>query len=206
MGEGRVHSKVVARGAGHGQCRGDEGGTRPNRADGRIEGACPTLGEGGGALRDELARSAVAKEAEAWAVTCRAAVHRPAWPYGVATATGMPGAPAGANIRQGEQLETHWAGDVRVSGLSDLRDLLAWTEIVVLATSLNPSSRGLLGRAELTRLAKGTFLVNVSRGELLDEAALVDALSSGSLDGAVLDTTAVEPLPHDHALWQLENA
>ena len=161
------------------------------------------VGYGGiGRRVGELARSV---GAEVWAVTRRAAVHSAVGQYGVATASGIPSASAPASSGQGEPLEARQAGGVRVSGLSDLHDLLGWSDIVVLATSLNPGSRGLLGRAELARLAEGAFLVNVSRGEVLDEAALVDALSSGSLGGAVLDTTAVEPLPPDHALWQLEN-
>ncbi len=96
-------------------------------------------------------------------------------------------------------------GTVRLSGLERLPEMLAASDVLVVAAGLNPTSRRLLGAGELAALPAGALLVNVARGDVLDEPALVEALSSGALGGAVLDTTAVEPLPAEHPLWRLDN-
>jgi phosphoglycerate dehydrogenase-like enzyme len=90
-------------------------------------------------------------------------------------------------------------------GPERLPELLTESDFVVLATSLNPSSRGMIGRAELETMRKSAYLVNVSRGALVDEHALADSLRSGHLAGAVLDVTAVEPLPETSELWRAPN-
>jgi phosphoglycerate dehydrogenase-like enzyme len=95
--------------------------------------------------------------------------------------------------------------DARVSGTNDLPELLATSDFVVLAASLNPSSRGLLGPAELRLMKRGAYLVNVSRGALLDEGALVAALVDGHLAGAMLDVAASEPVPAMSELWRTPN-
>jgi phosphoglycerate dehydrogenase-like enzyme len=82
-----------------------------------------------------------------------------------------------------------------------LDPLLGESDIVVLAASLNDRTRGLIGPAALARMRPGAYLVNVARGGLVDEAALVEALASGRLGGAGLDTFAVEPLPPESPLW-----
>jgi phosphoglycerate dehydrogenase-like enzyme len=93
----------------------------------------------------------------------------------------------------------------RLLGPEHLHELLAASDFVVLAASLNPSSRGLIGRAELESMKPGAFLINVSRGALVDEDALATALAAGRLAGAMIDVTAVEPLPADSPLWKLPN-
>jgi phosphoglycerate dehydrogenase-like enzyme len=93
----------------------------------------------------------------------------------------------------------------RVMTPDRLLELLAASEFVVLAASLNPSSRGLLSHAEFEAMKPGAFLVNVSRGALVDEAALASALASGRLAGAMLDVTVLEPLPETSQLWLLPN-
>jgi phosphoglycerate dehydrogenase-like enzyme len=89
----------------------------------------------------------------------------------------------------------------RVLAPAALTELLEASDFVVVAASLNPSSRGLLGHAQFEAMKPGAFLVNVSRGALVDEAALVAALRSGRLAGAIVDVAGVEPLPAESELW-----
>ena len=91
------------------------------------------------------------------------------------------------------------------AGLGALRPFLAQTEILVVMLPLTPETRRLLGAGELAALPRGAKLVNVSRGAVIDEAALVAALGSGHLGGATLDVFETEPLPEGHALWGMEN-
>jgi phosphoglycerate dehydrogenase-like enzyme len=90
-------------------------------------------------------------------------------------------------------------------GFGDLRAALAGAEHLVLAAPHTPETEGLIGEAELALLASGAVVVNVSRGALLDQAALVDALQTGHLAGAALDVFAEEPLPGDSPLWDMPN-
>jgi phosphoglycerate dehydrogenase-like enzyme len=83
--------------------------------------------------------------------------------------------------------------------------LLPQVDDLVLAAPLNDETRGLIGAPELALLPIGAHVINVGRGELVDEAALVEALQSGHLGGAALDVFAVEPLPADSPLWDLPN-
>lgn len=76
---------------------------------------------------------------------------------------------------------------------------------LVLACPLTPQTRGLIGARELARLPAHAGLVNVARGEVVDQAALVDALEQGRLAGACLDVFEHEPLPPDSPLWGLPN-
>jgi phosphoglycerate dehydrogenase-like enzyme len=86
-----------------------------------------------------------------------------------------------------------------------LPGLLKRTDVLVLAAPLTAETRRLIGAAELARLPRGSYLVNVGRGALLDEAALVDALGSGRLGGAALDVFGEEPLPANSPLWSAPN-
>ncbi|MBI5718447.1 MAG: dehydrogenase [Burkholderiales bacterium] len=85
-----------------------------------------------------------------------------------------------------------------------LRDLLARSDFVVLACPLTEHTRGLIGAAELAAMRTGAFLVNVSRGPVVQEAALLDALRSGHLAGAALDVFDLQPLRVDHPYRQME--
>ncbi|HEX7671569.1 MAG TPA: D-2-hydroxyacid dehydrogenase [Polyangiaceae bacterium] len=87
-----------------------------------------------------------------------------------------------------------------------LDELLSESHAVVLALPLTNETRGLLDRARLGRLRPDAVLVNVGRGGVVDEAALVDTLASGRIRAAVLDVHAEEPLPADSPLWRLERA
>jgi D-3-phosphoglycerate dehydrogenase len=87
-----------------------------------------------------------------------------------------------------------------------LDDLLAMSDIVVLAAPLLPSTRGMIDARAFARMKPGALLVNVARGALVVESALVEALRSGRLAGAGLDVTEAEPLPPESPLWEMPNA
>jgi phosphoglycerate dehydrogenase-like enzyme len=86
-----------------------------------------------------------------------------------------------------------------------LHELLPTVDDLVLTAPLNADTRGLIGATELGMLRPGAHVVNVGRGELVDEEALVEALRTGQIGGAALDVFAVEPLPHDSPLWGMAN-
>lgn len=97
------------------------------------------------------------------------------------------------------------AGAHRSLAAGDLHELLELSDFVVVAAALTPDTRHLIGRRELDLLGPRGWLINVSRGELIDFEALVDALREGAIAGACLDVTDPEPLPEDHPLWGFEN-
>jgi D-3-phosphoglycerate dehydrogenase len=86
----------------------------------------------------------------------------------------------------------------------DIDDLLRASDVVTLHVPLRPSTRGLLGTREIALLRPGAILVNTSRGAVIDEGALVDALRAGRLAGAGLDVFASEAMPLDHPLLSLD--
>jgi len=86
-----------------------------------------------------------------------------------------------------------------------LRRLLAESDYVALTLPLTPATTGLIGEAELAAMKPGAVLINVARGPVVDEAALVRALRDGRLGGAALDVFQVEPLPDASPLWDLPN-
>jgi phosphoglycerate dehydrogenase-like enzyme len=86
-----------------------------------------------------------------------------------------------------------------------LDDLLARSDVVSIHLKLSPESTGLLDRGRLARMRPGAILVNTARGAILDEQALVEALTAGRLAGAGLDVFATEPLPADHPLRRAPN-
>jgi phosphoglycerate dehydrogenase-like enzyme len=86
-----------------------------------------------------------------------------------------------------------------------LDDAIAQADIVVVAAPLTPSTRGLISRAWLDRMAPTAILVNVGRGAIVDTDALVEALQQDRIGGAALDVTDPEPLPDGHPLWRLDN-
>lgn len=92
-----------------------------------------------------------------------------------------------------------------VRGDDALGRLLEASDVLVVAVPDTPETRGMLGRAELERLPRDAVLVNVARGRVLDEDALVEALREGRLRGAALDVFAREPLPAESPLWGLSN-
>jgi phosphoglycerate dehydrogenase-like enzyme len=86
-----------------------------------------------------------------------------------------------------------------------LGTLLAESDYVVLLTPLTDETRGLIGAAQLAAMKPTAWLINVARGEVVDEAALLRALRAGTIAGAALDVFADEPLPSDSLFWRLPN-
>jgi phosphoglycerate dehydrogenase-like enzyme len=86
-----------------------------------------------------------------------------------------------------------------------LPTILREADALVLACPQTPETEGLIGQRELHTMKRGAVLVNISRGAVVDESALVEALRDGSLGGAALDVVKTEPLPQDSPLWDLPN-
>lgn len=86
-----------------------------------------------------------------------------------------------------------------------LEQLLAQADFVVLALPLTAETRGLIGAAQLRAMRPEAWLINIARGAIVDEAALIQALQNGVIAGAALDVFATEPLPPDSLLWDMPN-
>jgi phosphoglycerate dehydrogenase-like enzyme len=86
-----------------------------------------------------------------------------------------------------------------------LEEALPHADYVVIAAPETAETRHLIGTAQIARMKPGARLINVGRGSLLDEAALIRALENGTLAGAALDVTSVEPLPPNSPLWKAPN-
>ena len=93
----------------------------------------------------------------------------------------------------------------RVGGPETLPDLLAESDFIVLAAPLTPETENLIDTEALARIKPGAWLINVARGRLIDERALLRALRDGELGGAVLDTFRDEPLPPMSSFYDLPN-
>jgi phosphoglycerate dehydrogenase-like enzyme len=93
----------------------------------------------------------------------------------------------------------------RVETLDKLSALLGEADYVVNILPYTLETDGLIGQKEFALMKRGAVYVNVGRGKSNDEAALIAALKSGRLSAALLDVTAVEPLPPDSPLWDMEN-
>lgn len=91
----------------------------------------------------------------------------------------------------------------RLYSLEELHAMLAEGDFVVATAPLIPSTHGMLGAAEFAAMKRGVFYVNVSRGPVAVESALLDALRSGHVAAAALDVFTVEPLPVDHPFWTM---
>lgn len=93
----------------------------------------------------------------------------------------------------------------RISPRADLARLAGEFDFFVLLTPLTPSTRGIVSADVLRAMKPTAYLINVGRGGLVDEPALITALREGRIAGAGLDCFAREPLPADSPLWSLEN-
>jgi phosphoglycerate dehydrogenase-like enzyme len=89
--------------------------------------------------------------------------------------------------------------------LDRLRDVVGEVDAVVVALPLTDDTRGIISTEVIAAMRPDAFFVNVGRGELVDQAALTEALASGAIAGAGLDVTDPEPLPADDPLWGLPN-
>lgn len=97
------------------------------------------------------------------------------------------------------------AEEVGAVFVPELVDLLRESDIVSLHCPLTPSTNKLIGAAQLEAMKPEAVLVNTARGDVVDQDALVHALSNGIIAGAGLDVTSPEPLPPSHALFGLPN-
>ncbi len=89
--------------------------------------------------------------------------------------------------------------------LADLDTVLATADVISLHLSLNDETRGLIDAARIARMKPGVILINTARGALVDEAALIDALTRGHVRHAGLDVFHAEPLKSDHPLARMDN-
>ncbi len=87
----------------------------------------------------------------------------------------------------------------------ELHSMLPQVEVLVLSVPHTPQTEKMIGKTELDLLKPGTYLINIARGAVVDEAALIEALRSKHLSGAALDVFAEEPLPSTSPLWDMEN-
>jgi phosphoglycerate dehydrogenase-like enzyme len=89
------------------------------------------------------------------------------------------------------------------TGPDALATVLARADYVLVAVPATPLTRGMIGRAQLAAMKPGAVLINVARGDIVDEAALAEAIEGGRLRGAALDVFHREPLSADSPLWHL---
>ena len=95
------------------------------------------------------------------------------------------------------------AGDL---GPDDWRAQLSTFDWVILAVPATPDTEAMIGAAELAAMKASAVLVNIARGSVVDQPALIDALRNKTIGAAFLDVMSPEPLPADHVLWTLPNA
>jgi phosphoglycerate dehydrogenase-like enzyme len=107
-------------------------------------------------------------------------------------------APEGMGDPQGDLI-------LRLYPIQALRAMLKECDFVAITVPLTPETRGLIGAAELAALKPTAFLVDTSRGGVVDHAALLPALRDRKMAGAALDVFPEEPLPADSPLWRLSN-
>lgn len=86
-----------------------------------------------------------------------------------------------------------------------LNRLFSESDYVLCSAPLTPETKGMIGKEQFDSAKKGAVFINVGRGAIVDEDALIDALKDGSLKGAGLDVFATEPLPVESELWNLQN-
>jgi D-2-hydroxyacid dehydrogenase (NADP+) len=90
-------------------------------------------------------------------------------------------------------------------GKEGLHQVLKESDYVIISLPLNKNTYHLIGKKELEMMKPSALLINVARGDIINQDALVEALSKKTIRGAGLDVTSPEPLPSDHLLWKLDN-
>jgi phosphoglycerate dehydrogenase-like enzyme len=96
-------------------------------------------------------------------------------------------------------------GANHVYGTAELDHVLPEADYVLLCVPLTPATTSIINKARLEKMKKDAYLINVSRGPLIDEAALLDALRRRRIAGAALDVFCQEPLPRSSKFWGLDN-
>jgi phosphoglycerate dehydrogenase-like enzyme len=84
---------------------------------------------------------------------------------------------------------------------SQLKDLMAASDYLLVCTPLTDETRGLVGKSEIAAMKSSAVLMNIGRGPVVDESALLGALQAGAIRGAALDVFDTEPLPSEHPFW-----
>lgn len=92
-----------------------------------------------------------------------------------------------------------------MGAMADLSEFLPQADVVVLACALNDETRGMADATFFSSMKQNSLLINIARGALINDDAMLRALESGPLDHAVLDAFSEEPLPQDHAFWTHDN-
>ena len=93
----------------------------------------------------------------------------------------------------------------RAFPLSELNQMLGEVDVVVTAAALTPETRHIIGDAQFAAMKPSVIVINVGRGPLIDEAALIRALQGKKIRGAALDVFEIEPLPESSPLWDMDN-
>jgi phosphoglycerate dehydrogenase-like enzyme len=97
------------------------------------------------------------------------------------------------------------AGISRVVPTDRLRDVVGEADYLAITAPLTPATRGAISRDVISRMKPTAWIVNIARGAIVDEPAMIDALRERRIAGAALDVFATEPLPPENPLWSLEN-
>jgi phosphoglycerate dehydrogenase-like enzyme len=87
----------------------------------------------------------------------------------------------------------------------ELVKVLKEVDYFIIVAPLTPQTQGMIGARELSSMKPTAFLINIGRGEIVDEEALTHVLNSGKIAGAALDVFCQEPLPKDHPFWEMKN-
>jgi phosphoglycerate dehydrogenase-like enzyme len=93
----------------------------------------------------------------------------------------------------------------RLYPIEALKSMLKTCDFVVVTLPLTPATTGIFGEAEFKAMKPGAFLIHISRGGVVDENALIQALTEKRIAGAAVDVFSQEPLPSDHPLWKTPN-
>jgi phosphoglycerate dehydrogenase-like enzyme len=112
---------------------------------------------------------------------------------------------AGADVIGLEEQEKRLPYMRREYLVSEMEEFLGDADFVVMSLPLTPQTKGIFGKDEFAMMKKSAYFINVSRGPLVQEQALVDALKNKNIAGAILDVFTEEPLPKTHELWKLDN-
>ncbi|MFC3320591.1 D-2-hydroxyacid dehydrogenase [Mesorhizobium cantuariense] len=114
------------------------------------------------------------------------------------TAVGVKVIPVGRRVVARDPVFGH------VHSADELKDLLPKADTVILAMPLTAETTGFMGETRFAQMKRGSCLINIGRGDLVDESALIKALEDGQVGTAALDVFAVEPLPEHHPLWTMD--
>jgi len=92
-----------------------------------------------------------------------------------------------------------------VYGMDGLNEVMSKSDYILVSAPLTESTRGLISKDALSKCKSSAVIINVGRGPIIDEEALIGVLQDGTIKGAALDVMTVEPLPKDSPLWKLDN-